>query len=171
MVKLEERSHTRFSGIWRGLLAHIAYYISWPHTLVSILHKIRGVKIHNVRNVRILANVVIDTLYPELVEMEEYSSLSRGVVILAHWVTTDYLKEKIGGPHFGKVTIKKGVSIGVNVIILPGVTIGEGSIVGAGAVVTRDIPPYSIAVGNPARVIKTIDEFVESMKKNEQIQE
>ncbi len=165
MEEMPERTHTGFTGIWKGFLAHVAYYISWPHTLVSIIHKIRGVKIHNVRNVRILANVVIDTLYPELVEMEEYSSISRGSVILAHWVTTEFLREKIGGPYFGKVHIGKGVSIGVNVTVLPGVTIGEGSIIGAGSVVTRSIPPYSIAVGNPAKVIRTIDEFRESLKE------
>lgn len=164
---MKERSHTTFTGIWKGFLAHVAYYISWPHTLVSILHKIRGVKIHNVRNVRILANCVIDTLYPELVELEEYSSLSRGCVILAHWMTTEFLREKIGGPFFGKVHIGRGVLLGVKVIVLPGVTIGEGSIIGAGSVVTKDIPPYVIAAGNPARVIKTIEEFKRSTKIDE----
>lgn len=53
-----------------------------------------------------------------------------------------------------KVTIGDDVWIGRRVIILPGVTIGRGSIIGAGAVVAKDIPPYSVAVGNPARVVK-----------------
>lgn len=52
------------------------------------------------------------------------------------------------------VTIGDGVWIGEKVIILPGVNIGKKSIIGAGSVVTKDIPEYSIAVGNPARVIK-----------------
>lgn len=54
-----------------------------------------------------------------------------------------------------KVTIEDDCWIGFNVIILPGVTIGKGSIIGAGAVVTKSIPPYSIAVGVPARVVKS----------------
>jgi acetyltransferase-like isoleucine patch superfamily enzyme len=45
--------------------------------------------------------------------------------------------------------------LGANVIVLPGVTIGRGSVIGAGSVVTQDIPPYSVAVGNPARVVKS----------------
>ena len=52
------------------------------------------------------------------------------------------------------VTIEEDVWIAASVIILPGVRIGKGSIIGAGAVVTKDIPPRSIAVGNPAKVIK-----------------
>ncbi|MFI8603732.1 acyltransferase [Cellulophaga baltica] len=54
-------------------------------------------------------------------------------------------------------TLKKGCWIGANSIILPGVTIGENSIIGAGSIVTKDIPSNSIAVGNPAKVIKKIE--------------
>ncbi len=53
-----------------------------------------------------------------------------------------------------RVVIEDDVWIGGRAVILPGVTIGRGSVIGAGAVVVNDIPPYSIAVGNPARVIK-----------------
>jgi len=56
---------------------------------------------------------------------------------------------------FRKVTIGKGVWIGANSLILPGVTIGDDCVIGAGSVVTRDIPSGSIAVGSPARVIKS----------------
>jgi maltose O-acetyltransferase len=52
------------------------------------------------------------------------------------------------------VVIEDDVWIGARVIILPGVRIGRGAIVGAGAIVTRDVPPYAICVGNPARVIR-----------------
>nr|WP_143033346.1 DapH/DapD/GlmU-related protein [Prevotellamassilia timonensis] len=55
----------------------------------------------------------------------------------------------------GKVIIEDDCWIGFNVIILPGVTIGKGSIIGAGAVVTKSIPPYSVAGGVPAKVIKS----------------
>lgn len=55
------------------------------------------------------------------------------------------------------IRIGDGAFLGINVIVLPGVTIGDGAYVGAGAVVTSDVPARSVAVGNPARVIKRWD--------------
>lgn len=55
------------------------------------------------------------------------------------------------------VTLEDGVWVGARVIILPGVTIGQGAIIGAGSVVTRDVPARTIAAGNPARIIRTLD--------------
>ena len=55
---------------------------------------------------------------------------------------------------FSPVIIEDDSDIGVGAIILPGVTIGRGAQIGAGAVVTRDVPPYAIAAGNPARVLR-----------------
>ena len=55
------------------------------------------------------------------------------------------------------ITIHDNVWIGGKVCILPGVTVGEGAVIGAGSVVTRDVPPYSVVAGNPARVIKTLE--------------
>lgn len=52
------------------------------------------------------------------------------------------------------IKVKNDVWIGSDVIILPGITIGEGSVIGTGSVVTKDVEPYSIVVGNPARAIK-----------------
>lgn len=60
----------------------------------------------------------------------------------------------VHGASKGQVKIGNGVWIADNVIILSGVTIGNGAIIGAGAVVTKDVEPYAIAAGNPARLIK-----------------
>ncbi len=57
-----------------------------------------------------------------------------------------------------QVVIEDSVWVGVNCVILKGVTIGEGSIIGAGSVVTKDVPPWTIVAGNPARVIREIPE-------------
>lgn len=57
---------------------------------------------------------------------------------------------------FPRTVVKQGASIGANATILPGITIGEGAMVGAGSVVTKDVPPHTLVVGNPARVRKEI---------------
>lgn len=56
--------------------------------------------------------------------------------------------------HFPPFHIDDDVWIGTRAIIMPGVTIGKGAIIGAGAVVTKDVPPYAIVVGAPAKIIK-----------------
>lgn len=61
------------------------------------------------------------------------------------------------------VFIEDDCWIGGNVIILPGITIGRGSTIGAGSIVTRDIPAYSVALGNPCKVRKTIQTVEEEM--------
>lgn len=63
----------------------------------------------------------------------------------------------------GKVTIGHDVWIGANVIILPRVNVGNGAIIGAGSVITKDVEPYTIVAGNPAKFIK--DRFDEKIKK------
>lgn len=55
---------------------------------------------------------------------------------------------------YGPVVIEKGAWVGASSVVLQGVTIGEGAVIGAGAVVPRTIPPFAVAVGNPARIIK-----------------
>ncbi len=49
--------------------------------------------------------------------------------------------------------VKRGASVGSNATILPGVTIGEGAMIGAGSVVTKDVPPHAVAAGNPAKIL------------------
>jgi len=87
------------------------------------------------------------------VEIEENVQIAPQVTILT--VNHD-LKDKMI-IKCKPVVIKKDAWIGARVIILPGVTIGKNAVVGAGAVVTKDVPDNSVAVGNPAKVIKQIE--------------
>ncbi|WP_158095529.1 CatB-related O-acetyltransferase [Massilimicrobiota sp. An142] len=94
-------------------------------------------------------------------QIGKYCSISEGVKInpVNHNFKLKTTHPIIGdNGHYGlenkKVVIGNDVWISLNVIILQGVTIGNGAVIGAGAVVTHDIPPYSIAVGVPAKVIK-----------------
>ena len=57
---------------------------------------------------------------------------------------------------FEQTVLKRGCSIGANATLLPGITVGESAMVGAGAVVTKDVPAYSVVAGNPARVIREL---------------
>ena len=57
-----------------------------------------------------------------------------------------------------QTNVKKGATVGANATILPGITIGENAMVGAGSVVTKDVPPNVLVVGNPARIIRTIED-------------
>ena len=68
---------------------------------------------------------------------------------------TDIPMRLQGHRQYQPVLIEDDVWIGARAIILPGLRIGKGAIVGAGSVVTKDVPPYAICVGNPARVIKS----------------
>jgi UDP-2-acetamido-3-amino-2,3-dideoxy-glucuronate N-acetyltransferase len=57
-----------------------------------------------------------------------------------------------------RTVVRRGASIGANATLLPGVTIGQFAMVGAGAVVTRDVPAYAVVIGNPARIVRYTDE-------------
>lgn len=66
---------------------------------------------------------------------------------------------------FGKVVIEDWCYIGAHSMIMPGVTIGQGSLVAAGAVVTKSVPPRTIVGGNPARILGTVNDYIERNKK------
>ena len=115
-----------------------------PITLLEYLHKYRlklsGVKIGN--RVYLDRSVFIDTVGPVIIEDE--ATLTKGVIILTH---------SRKDPYVYSVTIKKGAFIGVNSVILGGITIGVGAIVGAGSIVTHDVPDHAVIAGNPAKRI------------------
>ena len=69
---------------------------------------------------------------------------------------------ELQGPH-----IKKGARIGINVTILPGVVIGENALIGAGSVVTKDVPAGAVVVGNPARVLRQKEVIAKKGKRDE----
>jgi maltose O-acetyltransferase len=95
---------------------------------------------------------MIDNLYPDRVTIEEGATVSAHSTILAHDEAAAYAR---GGEEVVKpVRIGKCAFIGVHCVILPGITIGDNSIVGAGSVVTHDIPPRTTFAGVPARQIQ-----------------
>ncbi|MFG1525556.1 acyltransferase [Halobacteriovorax sp. RZ-3] len=65
-------------------------------------------------------------------------------------------RSKVYPDEFKVTCIKNGASIGANATILPGITIGEGAMIGAGSVVTKDVPDNTVVVGNPAKILRNI---------------
>jgi len=91
--------------------------------------------------------------------IEDDVSIGPRVMIIARTHSPSQIEKygKVKSSIPGKILIKKGAWIGASAIILPNVTIGERAVVGAGAVVTKDVPPYTVVVGVPAKVIKKLD--------------
>lgn len=79
------------------------------------------------------------------------------VCIITEEHAMDVERRRAGLEYARPVTIGNDVWIAAGALILPGVTIGDGSVIGAGSVVTKDIPPHSLAVGNPCRVIRSLE--------------
>ena len=100
----------------------------------------------------------LDDQFPELIFFDDYSGPSRYVIIVCH----DDVAARADSGNVTKhgfvapVRMESYTGVGVGSILLPGVTIREGAFVGAGAVVTKDVPPYCLAVGVPARVVKDL---------------
>jgi acetyltransferase-like isoleucine patch superfamily enzyme len=142
------------SFLWKALLGYAAYYVFFPMWLPALLNKWRGVRISSVRKTYIAPNVLIDTIYPEAVTIEDEVYLTRGVKVIAHFNPTNPIAELTGiESQVRPVKIGYGTFVGVNAVILPGVELGKMCIVGAGAIVTKSAPDFSILGGNPATVI------------------
>jgi acetyltransferase-like isoleucine patch superfamily enzyme len=98
-----------------------------------------------------LSNVIIGP-----VKIGDYVMLAQNIVIsgLNHIYEDVNTPPRLQGVFTRQIIIEDNVWIGANCVVTSGITIGKHAIIGAGSVVTKDIPPYSVAVGNPAKVVK-----------------
>lgn len=112
-------------------------------------------------------SILIDLTRPSLVEIGDKVRLNKNLTILTHdggyYVLRNKYKEFI--PQSGRVKIGNNVYFGRNCSVFKGVEIGDNCIIGFGSVVTKSIPSNSVAVGQPAKVVATIDEYYEKRKK------
>jgi maltose O-acetyltransferase len=114
------------------------------------------------KNFHVLDEVIIDSSHTWHIEIGDDVTLAPRVHILVHDAST---KKHLNYTRIGKVKIGNRVFIGAGSIILPGVTIGDDVVIGAGSVVAHDIPEGQVAAGNPARIICTIDDFLQRKRK------
>jgi acetyltransferase-like isoleucine patch superfamily enzyme len=113
------------------------------------------------KRVKIFPHSFLDATEPIVIEDD---------VGVAHYILTHSSWQSIldGFPvEFGPVTLKRGSRLAWGVFVLPNVTVGEYSTIGAGSVVTRDVPPWSLAVGSPAKVIKARAEYIKEFSLEE----
>lgn len=108
-----------------------------------------------------MGGVIIDPSHCFHISIGNHVTLAPRVHILAHDASTQMF---LGKTKVQNVTIGNYVFVGASTTILPGVTIGDRVIIGAGSIVSKDIPSNSVAVGNPAKVICSVDDYLAKEK-------
>jgi len=153
--------------MFNRLLGKLASIMPGGSSLRPWLHRLRGV--HIGKHVWISQFVYIDEIHPEKVSIGDNSSIGIRTSIISHlyWGGKKVINK-------GRVVIEKNVFIGPHCVILPNVKIGEGSVIKAGTVVTRDVPPstfWGLSSGEPlARVTTPLtwehsyEEFVKGLR-------
>ncbi len=151
-----------FLNIWRKWLSNM---MDWailepvnPRKLRPAIIRKMGAKVGI--SVFIGDHVVIDLSHADLIQIDDYAHITGGCRLLCHQRNLkDYCvgdNAAFFGYRLGKIHIGKGCMIGMETMIMPGVTIGEGAVIGAGSLVTKDIPAWTVATGRPAKVVKQI---------------
>lgn len=149
---------------------HLANKMDWailepfaPRKLRPKLMKKMGC--HIGKDVFVGDHVRVDQGHADLIYIDDHAHITGGCRLLCH--QRDLKGYRKGDdaaklPYkLGEIHIGKGVMIGMETLIMPGVTIGDGAIVGAYSLVTKDIPAWTIATGRPAKVVKEIAERAE----------
>jgi len=100
---------------------------------------------------------IFDYSYPHLIEIGSRVTIAPRVHLLAHDAST---KRHLDYTRVGRIVVEDDVFLGAGSTIMPGVRVGAGSIVGVHALVTKDVPPGTLVIGVPAKVVMTVEEFV-----------
>lgn len=144
-------------------------YRAWTKRIVRAYYKFKGAEIGE--NTFLGPNVYLDVNHkPGRVIIGDNCFITRNCTILAHSDVMmggplELWKEHGGERIFGDVVIEDNVFVGVHSVIMPGVTIGKNSVVGAMSLVTKDVPPNTIVGGVPAKELGRMDEKLPAIKE------
>lgn len=144
--------------MFRKFLKNLIYRIRGEYTIEQL--KKLGLTVGENFNPQL--GFELDPSHCWLITIGDNVTLGPHVKILAHDASTFLL---LGYTKIGRVSIGNNCFIGAGSIVLPNVNIGSNVIIGAGAVVTKSLPDNVVAAGNPAKVIMTIEEFINHHKK------
>lgn len=116
----------------------------------------KGLKVGT--NFKRMHGCILDPSHCWLITIGDNVTLAPGVHLLAHDASVCH---HLGYARIGRVNIGNNVFIGAGSIVLPHVSIGDNAVIGANSTVTRDIPSNVVAAGNPAKVLSSIEKFIE----------
>ena len=147
-----------FKFVFRFILDKIAFFCfikSWR----TVIHRLRGVNIG--KGVYIGHEVMFDRVFTDQIFIGDNTSIGDRSIITAHAnIPSNTILKKIYPRKVMQTRIGKGVWIMPNVVIAPGVTIGDEAVIATGSVVTKDVPTRSLAAGVPAKVVKNLSELL-----------
>ncbi len=144
----------------RKLIFYIRLILANDWNKADIYQRYLGVRFGNKVRIPHFANFGSK---PYLIEIGNNVTLTRGVTFITHDGGVAVFREKYPGMNvYGRIRIGNNVFIGVHSIILPGVTVGDNVVIGAGSVVNKDIPDNVVAAGIPAKILKSIEEYEKS---------
>lgn len=142
-----------------SFIKEILYRVRGEYTTEKLISM--GMKVG--KNFGRLNGVILDPSHCWLIEIGNNVTLAPRVHILCHDAST---KQFLNYTKIGKVKIGNNVFIGAESVVLPNVKIGNNVIIGANSTVTKDIPDNVVAAGNPAKVICSLEEYLERHKEN-----
>lgn len=150
-MKIKERAVPKrpVKRYFQILIRNMANILPLTMKMRAVFYRYSGVSIES--GVVLMGKVQIDRIYPGDVYIGRGTTITTGVCLLTHYYDTGNLKEH--AYYRGEIHIGRNCYIGMNTIFSKPVTVGDGAVIGAGSIVTKDIPPYQVWAGVPAKFI------------------